>query len=660
MPVSATAGRVVSASLSALLLSPRDKLGFAVNILLALLHGAGTAALATYYHSPPLLTVGFLILIVSFQFATSSAILSPFFFAYAVLLMRVIFVRILHGSVGGYFDYELPDWRLALLQVDAATLASGIYSALIAITWLLRSRVLAMRLASLGLTASTIIWAAVEYIAHRTSGTTGSDPYTYVQTALDIAGRGTPAHRFSLFPAFDTVKIGWFELLHVGYHLPMNQLGDAVSVLPIGGSFAYAVAFRLFGEDAIYWVNPVFTLLAVIASGLLAWELSRGHSSVLRLTVAAATAAIVATANQQVDWAGVTMVDSQAELFSVLSLFFALRGRHAKWTTSIVLSGAFLAAAYWVRHTQLVLVPSVVLILLVFNHATRDRIKALLLCGGTAMLLAFVDLWYHQAYLGGWLHPESEELALFSATAIWSSASSLFLQAFAANEFGWLAPFVICGTFLFLVRDRNLALALLIWLVVSLAFHLPYAAVRLRDLLPEFPAVAFLAAFGVCGTADALLANRRFRWATGILVLAGIQLTLLRVWNTVPRVWEPAQPIFGYMSASQRESFARLGAVTPPDAVIGSTLNDGAIEMYSGRSTFRPDGWNSAERRVFLDVVRQLGAPVYVLQDGTAMDGVLDDIGRDMQLRRIATLDVPLFGDGKTKMPGALWMIEQK
>lgn len=652
--------RVLNASRSALLLVPGDKLEYSDSLILALLHGVGIAALTYYYHAPLLLTVALAAGAAAFHLLTRYASLTPFFFAYGVLLVRVMFVRILHGTVGGYFDYELPDWPLVFLQVDAATLAAGIYVALIAAAGIVRDKRMTLRLAATAMIALSVVWAALEYGGHRTSGSTGSDPYTYVQMAVDIAQHGTPAHRFEIFPAFASVKIGWFELLHVGYHLPMNTLGDAVSVFPIGGAFSYAVAFRLFGEAALYWVNPAYSLLAVIASGLLAWELTRGRDSAFRLLASAATLAIVATTNQQVVWAGVTMVDAQAEFFSVLSFFFALRTRHDKSAWTLILCGAFLAAAYWVRHTQIVLIPSLVLLLWVFKGSLRERAMALVLCGGTALVLASGDLLYHQFYLGGWLHPESEELALYSAGAIWNSASELYLAAFAANEFGWLTPFMICGALLYLRRIPIEAIALIVWLATTIAFHLPYAAVRLRDLLPEFPALAFLAAFGAVDAASYLLAHARLQWAAGLVLFAGIELGALRVWNTARGVFEPAQPIFGFMSASQRASFTQLEAMTPPNSVIGSTLNDGPIELYSGRRSFRPDGWSSAERRVFLDIERSANAPVYLLQDGAAMDGVLDDLVHDSQIRLITSLDVPLFGDNTSSSPGALWEIEPK
>ncbi len=616
--------------------------------------------LARYFHLPWTLVIALLLALVLFAFVIRrTVVLAPFFFLYASLLVRYAFIRIGHGTVGGYFDYLPPDWGFALFRTEAATLAAASYSALIAVALILKSRRQAAWLVAYTLLAGTLVWATVVYIGQRTSGTTGSDPYAYVQTGIDLATRGSAVHRFALFPEVAPSKIAWYPVLHVGYHLPMNDRGDAVTVFPSGGAFAYAIAYRVLGEQGIYWVNPLFSLLSALAAGLLAWRLTRKHDRVIRALTAAATCALVATANQQVVWASVTMADAQAEFFSILSLYFALRTLDAKSLGPPILSGLSLAAAYWVRHTQIVLIPSLLILFWYGNSNPRGRIRAIVASGVTAFLLACGDLWYHESYLGGWLHPESEELALFSVNVVGETASLLYRQLFAANEFGWLAPFLIYGAVQFARRARAEFWALAAWIGLSLAFHLPYAALRLRDLLPEYPAIAFLTAYGVCTLTARLISGRRTQLAGGLVTFVLLGVLVLRVWSTAARSWQTSAPAFGYVSEAQRAAFNRLGTLTSADALVGSTLNDGAIELYAQRNTFRPEDWTSSELREFLRLVRIRHPDVYLLEDGAAMDGVLDDLRRDYHLERVATLDVPLFGDAAAAQPGALWKLEE-
>jgi hypothetical protein len=660
MPSAFCLRRLLGANLSALALRPPEGLRFSENLLLTGLHGIGLFALARYFHIPWLPTLALLsAVLLSLLAIRRTVMLAPFFFVYGSLLLRYAFIRIWHGTVGGYFDYIPPEWGLALFRIEAATLAAGIYSALLGAVVVLKSRRRAAWMVALILFALTLVWAGVKYFGQRTRGTTGSDPYAYAQMGIDLATRGTPAHRFALFPEIAPLNIAWYPLLHVSYHLPVNDQGNAVTVFPAGGAFAYALFYRIFGEEGLYWVNPLFSLLCALAAGLLAWGLTRKHDRVLRSVVAAATCALVATANEQVVWAGITMVDSQAELFSILALYFALRAEDSKSIRFPLLAGSALAAAYWVRHTQIILAPCLLLLFWQARDTFAGRVRAIVASGGAALLLALGDLWYHQSYLGGWLHPESEELALFSLTVIGETANRLYQQVFAAYEFGWLAPFLVYGALLFARRARLEFWALAVWIGLSLAIHLPYAALRLRDLLPEFPAIAFLAAYGVCAIAAQVMSGRRMQLITGVVTFGLLELLVLRVWNTVPQAWQPPRPIFGYVTESQRAAFNQLIVLTSADAVIGSTLNDGAIELYTRRDTFRPDSWNSYELREFIRAMRVKHPSVYLLEDGSAMDSVLEDLRRDYLLTRVGTLEVPLFGDARIAQPGALWKIEE-
>jgi hypothetical protein len=235
MPVSLSPSRLLRANLSALSLRPAERLDLSETLFLMALHTAGLTSLALFLHLPWVIVFMFLSGLVIPQFALRKCeLLAPFFFAYAVLLMRFVFVRMIQGTVDAYFDYLLPEWGLALLHVQAATLAAAIYSMLISAVYFLRSRRPVAWMAALILVGGTLTWASLDYFGHRTRGTTGSDPYAYVQMGIDLATRGSVVHRFALFPEFAPLRIPWYPLVHVSYHLPMNEQGDAVTVFPAG------------------------------------------------------------------------------------------------------------------------------------------------------------------------------------------------------------------------------------------------------------------------------------------------------------------------------------------------------------------------------------------------------------------------------------------
>jgi hypothetical protein len=115
---------------------------------------------------------------------------------------------------------------------------------------------------------------------------------------------------------------------------------------------------------------------------------------------------------------------------------------------------------------------------------------------------------------------------------------------------------------------------------------------------------------------------------------------------------------FGYVTAAQRASFDRIAALTPPDAVVGSTMNDGAIDLYARRATFRPGEWNAQECARFVEVMGRERRGLYLLDDGAETSAARRELSKRYTLRLVAVLDVPLFGtvDGT---PGALWEIQQ-
>ncbi len=71
--------------------------------------------------------------------------------------------------------------------------------------------------------------------------------------------------------------------------------------------------------------------------------------------------------------------------------------------------------------------------------------------------------------------------------------------------------------------------------------------------------------------------------AAASAAIAWIVLSLaLSRWAMVDNVWKPGWASFGYMRAEQRAAFDRLAELTPPEAIIGASLNAGAIMMYTG------------------------------------------------------------------------------
>lgn len=658
------ASRLAASQLSALALQRVSPLALVPSLVLLIPHAVGLALVAQLARVPLWIVVAVLLVFILAQFLPrireilTPGLLAPFWFVYLAVGVRFLWLRAFQGEIQGYFEYTLPDPRV-LLHFDFLIAAALAYSALILFAEVARTRAQALQVAAIAGAGAILGWAAVEYIAHRTHGVTGSDPYAYAQMGIDLATHGTPAHSFALFPLVSETPLSWFPLVHVGYHLPLTVQGDAITVWPIGGAFAFAFAYLAGGEAALYLVNPLFSLLSVAASALLAWELMRGETRTLRVVTTAVTAFLVATSNEIVDWAGVTMVDTQALVLSILALYCSLRVyRSGAWGWALAV-GVLWGMAYFVRHTQLVIALGFVPLFLLADSPSRLKIRNSLVALGAALLIALPDLWYHQIWLGSPLTPESQELALYTVGSIPVALQALGAGAFIGSEFGWLIVFVLVGMIWYTRRARIPGLALLLTFGATLAVHLPYPALRLRDLIPLLPIVAFYATCGIVGIILRLWEQKR-AWATAgaaLVLFLALELMLVRAWNTLPRVLVDAAPRFGAMTRAQRESFTTLAQITPANAIVGTTLNSGAVELYARRNAVRPHDWSDAELREFLNIAKANGYEFFILQDNAELERVLSGLRGEYRVDAVATLDVPLFGEDTVTNAGTLWRV---
>lgn len=622
------------------------------------MHGLGLAA-TFYLLAQPLWRAPILLAaLLGVPFLTRRTLtiqtLSPLFFLYAIVAARFVFIRFLGGDVPGYFDYNAPDLRSTLFRLEPWLICTLVYTFTIQFYFFV-PRLFQFLPAILVLLVFT--WASALYIGQRTHGVTGSDPYAYTQMGIDLANRGAPLHRFTLFPSVAPLNLAWSPIVHTGYHIPVNTNGDAPTVWSPGGSLAYALAYRLLGEAGLYLVNPLFSLLLVVATGWLAFELFA--NSKLRAWIVALSIAMLATSHTLFDWATVTMVDAQAALFTVLAITLSLRFVRQSNLALPFLSGIALGVAYAVRHTQVLIAPAI-FVLLWFNDLPRPwRLRALSVAGIGACLLALPDLWYHQAIFGGIFNVESTELNLFSLAAVPSTINALFADVFAAREFGWLIPFLCIGAYGLGREKRANFFACVLWVGVLLAFHLLYPALRPRDLLPEFPPLVSIMAYGAVTLIDWAWRAKGWRtlWSAGILIVTFF-VWLMRVWNILPIPFGEPQRSFGYLTADQRAAFARIAELTPPRAVIGASLNSGAIDLYAHRETFLPAMWSPQEQDLFFAAMWREGRAIYLLDDSAAITALRPELESKYSLQKILALDVPMFG-ATSETTGALWQIKK-
>ena len=600
---------------------------------------------------------------------------------------------LMYGALGititGWQGLAFPDPMTSLFYVDAMILAAVVYASVCQMALTARelgkARLL-WRWTVAALLVATLAWAGIVYFGKRTHGATASDPYAYAQMGLDLAETGSFLHRYELFQEVMPLGIAWAPLQPVGYHIPVNDLGDCPSVWATGASALLAAGYLVLGEAGLYVTTPIVALLALAATWALVQEMLRGQSRSVRYLTGAITVALVATSPEHVDRLLVPMADAAAQLFTVLTLLFTLRGMRQleegrRGLIEFVLAGVSFAWAYWTRHTQLVLaLPVLLAILLGSRGHTRDRtlgkqiaalVVPLLAFSAAALVAAVPDIVYRWRVFGGPFATETTELHLMGLQHVGPVAAQMLRESLVSGEWGYLFPLAIYGGYRLARRHRRQTLVLGSAFVAVLLVHLTYHSLRLRDLISLFPLVDLAVAYGavslvrrVQGIAEGQREGggwitRLGRPGLAVFTIAWVILSLsLSRWAMIDNVWKPGWASFGYMRAEHRAAFDRLALLTEPDAVIGASLNAGAVMMYTGRDAIRPyDSWTEEEWEVFVDAMREGGRPVYLLDDGGLMAEFIAEQQGQHNLTPMEELRVPLFYT-RDRETGWLYLLE--
>lgn len=573
----------------------------------------GTALLLTGYRRPELL--------------------APLAYLYLVVFVREWARLTYRQPLPLHNEFHPPGLAATLYNVDGAALVALAWAAG---AWLIgrlgwaRARTYGPSL----LLAAGLLWGGWTYLRHATTGVTGSDPYAYAQMAVDLASRGTPLHRFKVFQEIGELKVPWAPLLPPGYHLPINTLGDAPTVWPVGGSVILALPYLLTGERGLYLATPLIALLAAAA----VYGLGR---DLLGRRAAALSAVLLLTSFELLDRSVVPMADAGAVLLTVLAVW-------AAWRRQPVWAGLALAAAYHVRHTQVIAALPIAVVLWPGAGAPGPAggdWRRLGLTAATALVGVLPDLGYHWAVFGHPLALESQELKHFSLAAAPFTYLSVLRGLLQANEFGYLWPAMLVGLFA-LRRQARLLWLLVAWLAGHVLFQLWYTELRPRDLLPAWPALLYLASAGL------LWGFGSWRgWARLAAVFLLVALPAYRTRDTLARAWIPFEASFGYVNAVERRGFDELEAMLGEGALVGTSLNSGPIELYTSLTPFRADGWTPAELAAFLAWVDR---PAYIVLDGEGLRPVLQELA----VEGIGQVELPYFGRPKADA-GTVYRIER-
>ncbi len=618
------------------------------------------------------------------------AALTPLLLIYGVLALRLLIAFVARVATGAFAVVEpfgaLLNLPLTLIVMSAYALLAAIYGALQHInlrcpdTQCATRNAQFVRWGALALMAGAMAWAGWTALTLRTHGVSGSDPYAYAQMGVDLAERGTVFHHFPLARLTYALDIPTEPIVHVGYKLPQDVSRMATTVWPPGYAMFTGAAYKIAGEQGLYLITPLLSLISLCAIAWMAGTFTRspgplrGRGS--RLAVAALAVFLSATSYQQVEWQMIPMADVAAQLFSVLALALAFVDWRAPgaWGRA-ALSGVCLGIAFDIRYTQVLIAPALALALLTPIPAGQPPLRAIAtrlpyvaLCAAFALLAAAPVLIYHTLAFGSPFHTGSEEWANFSVTRLPETAWRTINELLAYREFGLLAPVIIIGAWALWHASRRGAVTLLAYFAPLFIFHVAYWPLRLRDILSLFPVLSILAAIGVVWVVQRMIEanhDKPARWKraglAGLLVCLSFAF-VLRAMDTLALPITRGFGAFGYLVREQRASFTEIGRLTPPNAVIGCSLNSGPVDLYAGRLAFRPANWTPDQLIAFVRALHREGRPVYLLDDGIEMTGMIETVRAQLTLRAVARLDVPYYfaGSGSENRQAALYAVEER
>ncbi|MBN1935597.1 MAG: glycosyltransferase family 39 protein [Anaerolineae bacterium] len=577
--------------------------------------------------------------------------LKPLLMSYAASLICALLRELLKIDVEAYQGFRLPDPLSPWLNAPVMITVGVLYTVWIQLKYV--SAPLPRRwqavLPPTIILLLTVVWFGSTVLIHRTHGVTASDPYCYVQMAVDLAETGSPLHAFPLAGLASELGLPTWPAVHIGYHPPTDGIRSP-TMWPFGWPLLMVPFYWLGGLDALYWAAPLMALLALAATWALVNELLRAQERAIRWMVAALTCFLVATSPEGAERMLVPMADAAAQLFTVLMLWLLLRADRDKPVLYGALAGFCCGWAYLIRHPQLPLGTITLALMVRSRHSLKARLGLLVAFGTMALLVAIPDLVYHQTTFGSWLNSESTEWFLLSPAHIPQSLVSLLEQGlFRREEIGFLLPFLLLGGVWLWRHKRRPFMLLGTGTVAVLLFHLCYEALRPRDLIALLPVLYLCAASGFVLALRHLAKQQR--WSAALLTLCCLTLLVARSFRSLELPWKTETITFGYLSGEQRAALQTLRESTPANAVIGSMLNGGAIELYAQRQAIHPSPWTTEQVLHWIHSLSEQNRPFYQLDDGEESAVLMERLAGQVRLTPICTLNMPYFAYGGGNLP---------
>lgn len=413
----------------------------------------------------------------------------------------------------------------------------------------------------------------------------GSDAYGYVsQASLWASGRLVmPDPLAALEPALGPA------VAPMGYRLATTP-GAIVPIYPPGFPMTMAVALKIGGAPAIYYVVPVLGALAVFLTYVLGARIDRPVTGMIAaILIAFSTIFMFQTFEP--------MSDVPVTAWFLLAWVVGLSSRDS----AAFASGLAVSAAVLTRPN---LVPlAIVLAAMVASERPRAR-RLLLFAAGSVpgcLMVAAINWRLYGSPLAAGYGP----LETLYAWRHWKTNLRTYL--------GWLwqlnSPFVLLALAAPLVARRRHQTAMLVFFVVLLGcyvWYVPFAPWPfLRFLLPAIPLLLILSSTVFVRAVDLLPLSLR---TAAVLVLCTLLPIRYVIKSDSLRMFATHRSEHRYVAIGKY-----LGRTLPPGAVVMSMIQSGSLRRYGDRLTVRWDMLPANKLDAAVETLQAAGYRPYLL-----------------------------------------------
>ncbi|MFX1519418.1 MAG: glycosyltransferase family 39 protein [Promethearchaeota archaeon] len=454
-------------------------------------------------------------------------------------------------------------------------------------------------------TITVLVTSFLEYLLIVPSGVSGPDAATFYFMALRFAENPKLSSFYyedPLIPVINELLNGESDLHFLAIpnaYVYDRTTGTVYTDKSIGAPLIFAISILLFGKNAALYVNVVFGFLTNLVTYFFAKEIFWQDKK--RGQIAAISVLAIAFNPTHLIVSGYTMSDIISEFCVTTGIFSLLKAqKNENWLLFLV-SGCSFGYAVLTRHTNVLIVVPVLLLLvikkpkIIINWKLYSFLFSAVFIASPALIYHNMlfstplqsESWIHSAYYEFTLQRLIQEIIIHAENVVWN--------------FGVLIPFALIGFYKLLKKDKPMSLFFLGCIIITFAPYAFYIYFGERHMLPVFPIFSALSGKGLQEVYQHIkeipYGFVKKNVSTIILIIAIFSITV-RYHPLLPnREWLNANP--NWLTENKFEAIYQIKNATEEDSVILCGALATSLRIYAERYTiyitYQPRWYQSIE-----------------------------------------------------------------